>query len=58
MLTGKNRINTDKFYTNVKTVDLCFQLFEKYIKDTLVIKPSAGNGAFLNVLNQYKHTAF
>ena len=58
MLTGKNRINTDKFYTNIKTVDLCFQLFKKYIKDMLVIEPSAGNGAFLNVLNKYKHMAF
>ena len=54
MLTGKNRISTDKFYTNSKTVDICFQLFEKYIKEnTLVIEPSAGNGAFLNVLNKY-----
>jgi len=59
MLTGKNRISTDKFYTNSKTVDICFQLFEKYIKEnTLVIEPSAGNGAFLNVLNKYNHLAF
>ena len=32
MLTGKNRINTDKFYTNVKTVDLCFQTVQKIYK--------------------------
>jgi len=59
MLTGKKRISTDKFYTNAKTVDICFRLFKKYIKkNTLIIEPSAGNGSFLNVLNKYTHMAF
>ena len=59
MLTGKKRIATDKFYTNSDIADICFQLFEKYIKkNTLIIEPSAGNGAFLRCLKNYKYKAF
>ena len=59
MLTGKKRIATDKFYTNSDIADICFQLFEKYIKkNTLIIEPSAGNGAFLRGLKNYNYKAF
>lgn len=48
--TGLNRSKLDKYYTAKTTVDICFELIEKYIKitnDDICIEPSAGNGAFV-----------
>lgn len=59
MLTGKNRISTDKFYTNENIVDICFKHFIPFIDDSaLLIEPSAGNGAFLTHLKAYPYLAF
>ena len=54
MLTGKKRVLTDKFYTNSTAVDICFELFESHIdNNTLLVEPSAGNGAFMEKLKPY-----
>ena len=54
--TGKNRIITDKFYTNSNVVELCFTALNKYqslLNDYKIIEPSAGSGAFLDKLSKY-----
>jgi hypothetical protein len=59
MLTGKKRVLTDKFYTNSTAVDICFELFESHIdNNTLLVEPSAGNGAFMEKLKPYSFVAF
>lgn len=59
--TGKNRIITDKFYTNSNVVELCFTALNKYqslLNDYKIIEPSAGSGAFLDKLSKYDFDAF
>jgi hypothetical protein len=53
--TGKNRIITDKFYTNDKIAQLCVERFYcKYRNAHNIIEPSAGNGAFVHYLCRFK----
>lgn len=59
--TGKNRIITDKFYTNSNVVDLCFSILNNYqqqLKQYKLIEPSAGSGSFLDKLSIYDFDAF
>jgi len=59
--TGKNRVITDKFYTNSNVVDLCFSVLDNYqeeINKYKVIEPSAGSGSFLDRLSSYDFEAF
>jgi hypothetical protein len=47
---GLKRIVIDKFYTKDSVVQICIDLFKKYITicdDDLIIEPSAGNGSFI-----------
>ena len=47
---GLNRNTLDKYYTKDIVVELCLNLFKKYIKlnnNDLIIEPSAGNGSFI-----------
>ena len=49
-MKGLKRNTTDKFYTSKKCVDLCMEFISKYIEikpTSLIIEPSAGNGAFI-----------
>jgi predicted RNA methylase len=59
--TGLKRNTIDKYYTKSIVVEQCFELINKYLnisKDDLIIEPSAGNGAFINMIkllsNNYK----
>jgi predicted RNA methylase len=59
--TGLNRNTIDKYYTKDIVVELCLNLFKKYIQinpDDLIIEPSAGNGSFIagikSITNNYK----
>ena len=48
---GLKRNTIDKYYTKKSVVDICLELFKKYINITdndIIIEPSAGNGAFIN----------
>jgi hypothetical protein len=58
----KNKSNYDKYYTSSKIVDKCFNIFIKNIKindNDLCIEPSAGNGAFINLIkNLFKNYIF
>jgi hypothetical protein len=48
--TGLNRNTIDKYYTKDIVVELCLNLFKKYIQitsDDLIVEPSAGNGSFI-----------
>ena len=54
-ISGLKRNTIDKFYTNKKIVELCYN----YIKDNinilnsdLIIEPSAGNGSFIDKLKE------
>lgn len=58
---GLNRNIIDKYYTKNNIVELCLKLIKENIKidiNDLIIEPSAGNGAFINVIksltNNYK----
>lgn len=54
-ITGLNRDITDKYYTNVSTVNLCYEYIKnnlKINKNDLVIEPSAGDGAFISIIKQ------
>lgn len=56
MLSGLKRNTIDKFYTNNDTVNICYQKINNnleinYEKD-LIIEPSAGNGAFIKIIEQ------
>jgi predicted RNA methylase len=48
---GLNRNTIDKYYTKENIVNICLNIFKKYveinIKD-LIIEPSAGNGSFIS----------
>jgi predicted RNA methylase len=47
---GLKRNTIDKYYTKDIAVELCLNLFKKYIKitpDDLIVEPSAGNGSFI-----------
>lgn len=48
---GLNRNTIDKYYTKENVVNICLNIFKKYveinIKD-LIIEPSAGNGSFIS----------
>ena len=60
-ITGKNRIITDKFYTNSNVVNLCFDVLNNYkniLNNCKLIEPSAGSGAFLDKLSNYDFDAF
>jgi hypothetical protein len=50
-LKGLNRDTTDKFYTKNEVVNICISYIKQhinFIKDDLIIEPSAGGGAFIN----------
>lgn len=53
---GLKRNTIDKYYTNDKAVNYCFNLIKQYLdidyENDMVIEPSAGNGAFINVIKQ------
>lgn len=54
-MSGLKRDTIDKFYTNINVVDTIFTHIDTILginKDDLVIEPSAGNGAFINVINK------
>ena len=49
--TGLSRNTIDKYYTKLSIVKECISLFSKSFQinhDTLIIEPSAGNGAFID----------
>lgn len=53
--TGLERNTIDKYYTNSITVIKCLTLFKDEIKindDDIIIEPSAGNGSFINGINE------
>ena len=59
--TGKNRVITDKFYTNDNVVEICFNILNKYqtqLNQCKLIEPSAGSGSFLDKLSNYDFEAF
>ena len=60
--TGLKRNTIDKFYTNQNIAKLCFDLFLKYIKvnkNDYCIEPSAGNGAFIDLIkSKFKKNIF
>ena len=47
---GLKRNTIDKYYTKTTIVDICLELFKKYINITnndIIIEPSAGTGTFI-----------
>jgi hypothetical protein len=53
-MEGKH-INLDKFYTNNDIVDICYDAIKTHLnieKKELIIEPSAGNGAFINIIKK------
>lgn len=51
----EKHINLDKFYTNKDIVSICYDAIKKHLdidKKELIIEPSAGNGAFINVIKK------
>ena len=51
-MTDKH-LNLDKFYTNKDIVGVCYDAIKKHLdidKKELIIEPSAGNGAFINII--------
>jgi hypothetical protein len=54
----KNKIikkdNFDKFYTKPEISVLCYERLLPYIKDELIIEPSAGNCSFYNIIRDPK----
>ena len=53
-MTGKH-INLDKFYTNKDIVGVCYDAIKTHLdidKKELIIEPSAGNGAFINIIKK------
>lgn len=59
--TGLRRNTIDKYYTKPIVVELCLNLFKKYIEidgDDLIIEPSAGKGSFIrgikSITSNYK----
>ena len=48
-------LNLDKFYTNKDIVGVCYDAIKKHLdidKKELIIEPSAGNGAFINIIKK------
>lgn len=61
MISNENAVSLNKFYTNELTVNICYKAIKKYLKikkNELIIEPSAGNGAFIDIIkkisNNYK----
>ena len=53
--TGLNRNDTDKYYTKENVVNLCYEYIKNNLninKDDLIIEPSAGGGAFINIIKK------
>lgn len=53
--TGLKRNTIDKFYTKKEITYLCYKKIKKVIKfdkDDIIIEPSAGNGAFLEIIKK------
>lgn len=53
--TGLKRNTTDKYYTCDNIVDICYKQIKKLKiinKKDLIIEPSAGNGAFINIIQK------
>jgi hypothetical protein len=54
--TGLNRSEKDKFYTKSSSVEKCKELVSRYViidkEKDLIIEPSAGNGAFVNMIKE------
>jgi len=51
--TGLKRENFDKFYTKDIIVNLCYKKIREFLNinlEDLIIEPSAGSGAFINIL--------
>ena len=58
---GLKRDNNEKYYTNIDIIELIGNYIKKYINiknNDLIIEPSAGNGAFIELIKSYdcKHT--
>ncbi len=54
-LRGLKRLTTDKFYTNLETVNLCINWIKSKLdinKNDLIIEPSAGNGSFISAIKK------
>jgi hypothetical protein len=48
-------LNLDKFYTNKDIVGVCYDAIKTHLgidKKELIIEPSAGNGAFINIIKK------
>jgi len=48
-------LNLDKFYTNKDIVGVCYDAIKTHLgidKKELIIEPSAGNGAFINIIKR------
>lgn len=54
--TGLNRCEKDKFYTKASSVEECRELINRYVsidkERDLIIEPSAGNGAFVDMIKK------
>ena len=59
---GLKRNTIDKYYTNTKIAEECFNKFKKYVKpkkNDLCIEPSAGNGSFIKYIKKvFEHFIF
>jgi len=56
--TGKERITTDQFYTNLDVSSKCIQLLLKTIdidESDIIIEPSAGEGSFSDYFHQNEY---
>ena len=52
---SEKHLNLDKFYTNKDIVGVCYDAIKTHIhidKNELIIEPSAGNGAFINIIKK------
>jgi hypothetical protein len=53
---GLKRDNNEKYYTNIDIIELIGNYIKKYINiknNDLIIEPSAGNGAFIELIKSY-----
>lgn len=53
MITNKNAVSLNKFYTKAETINICYNAIKKYLKiekKDLIIEPSAGDGSFINII--------
>lgn len=54
-MIGLHRNENDKFYTSLETVNICYNEIVNTLnieKTDLIIEPSAGNGAFINIIKK------